>query len=121
MTITSLRHEEEAACSGGSIATIDPVADAAAAADNRLFIRANQGHSVKGVVEEDKLLTKIHDPADIPLCVHGTNHKSWPRSDVSQNVQASQETKLVLVDASPQRAGRTSALLCCVPYCHMGK
>lgn len=47
---------------------------------SKVFIRANQGHSMKGVVDEDQLLTRLRDASDIPVCVHGTNLKSWPRS-----------------------------------------
>ncbi|CAN0109768.1 unnamed protein product, partial [Hapterophycus canaliculatus] len=43
----------------------------------RVFIRANQGHSVKGVVDEEQLLTRIEDAADVPVCVHGTDRRSW--------------------------------------------
>lgn len=46
----------------------------------RLFIRANQGHSVKGVVDEEQLLARVVDAADIPVCVHGTDRRSWLRS-----------------------------------------
>ena len=55
--------------------------DSCTPAVTKLFIRANQGHSMKGVVAEDQLLTKIRDAADIPVCVHGTNLKCWPRSE----------------------------------------
>ncbi|CAN0508774.1 unnamed protein product, partial [Ectocarpus sp. 8 AP-2014] len=44
-----------------------------------VFIRANQGHSVNGVIDEEKLLTRVEDAADVPVCVHGTDRKSWSR------------------------------------------
>ena len=44
--------------------------------DNKLLIRANQGHSI-AIINEEKLLTKINDPTSIPICVHGTYIKAW--------------------------------------------
>ena len=40
--------------------------------DAGLFIRANQGHSIQGVINPDELLTPITNPADYPTVVHGT-------------------------------------------------
>jgi len=37
----------------------------------KLFIRANQGHSIK-TVDSELLLTLITSPSQIPVCVHGT-------------------------------------------------
>eukprot|EP00752_Nemacystus_decipiens_P012256 g10864.t1 len=65
MTITSF------SCEASSDSSTPPVG-------SELFIRANQGHSMKGVVDEDQLLTKIRCASDIPVCVHGTNSKCWP-------------------------------------------
>ncbi|KMT00082.1 hypothetical protein BVRB_1g019080 isoform B [Beta vulgaris subsp. vulgaris] len=39
--------------------------------DGELWIRANQGHSVKSV-ESESLLKPIHSAEEIPVCVHGT-------------------------------------------------
>ncbi|MCO5573374.1 hypothetical protein L7F22_027143 [Adiantum nelumboides] len=36
-----------------------------------LYIRANQGHSIK-TIESEKLLKPIHSSEEIPVCVHGT-------------------------------------------------
>lgn len=47
--------------------------------DERLLIRANQGHSMKGVIVEDHLLTKIDRAEDVPVCVHGTSLANWSR------------------------------------------
>lgn len=47
--------------------------------DGELLIRANQGHSVKGLVDEEQLLTKIESAAEVPVCVHGTFLRNWPR------------------------------------------
>ncbi|GAB2210741.1 hypothetical protein Droror1_Dr00016024 [Drosera rotundifolia] len=44
--------------------------------ENReLFIRANQGHSVKAV-ETESLLKPIYSAKEIPVCVHGTYKKN---------------------------------------------
>ena len=40
--------------------------------DAGLFIRANQGHSIQGVINPDELLTPITNPADYSMVVHGT-------------------------------------------------
>eukprot|EP00850_Spirogloea_muscicola_P012095 SM000077S21569 [mRNA] locus=s77:274061:276126:- [translate_table: standard] len=37
----------------------------------RLLIRANQGHTIRSVTSEH-LLQEVTDPAQIPVCVHGT-------------------------------------------------
>ena len=44
-----------------------------------LLIRANQGHSIEGVILEEQLLTRIDRAEDIPICVHGTSLAIWPR------------------------------------------
>ena len=43
----------------------------------KLLIRANQGHSIK-TIDQEQLLTRVHDPSEIPVCVHGTYLKAWP-------------------------------------------
>ncbi|CAM9125380.1 unnamed protein product, partial [Ectocarpus sp. 12 AP-2014] len=64
--------------SGGEAAgSATACADPGAATNQAVFIRANQGHSVKGVIDEEKLLTRVEDAADVPVCVHGTDRKSW--------------------------------------------
>lgn len=67
--------------SGGEVAGSSTAccADPGAATNEAVFIRANQGHSVKGVIDEEKLLTRVEDAADVPVCVHGTDRKSWSR------------------------------------------
>lgn len=55
--------------------TISPDADG----DGDLLIRANQGHSLKGVIDEELLYTRIENPEDVPICVHGTFRKAWSR------------------------------------------
>ena len=44
---------------------------------HHIFIRATQGHSMKIVNSED-LLTKIEDPSQYPVVIHGTFSKFWP-------------------------------------------
>jgi 2'-phosphotransferase len=45
--------------------------------DGEWWIRANQGHTVQGL-NDDELLTRIVDPDEIPVVVHGTYHAAWP-------------------------------------------
>ena len=42
-----------------------------------LWIRANQGHTLRAV-QDSELLTKITDPKDAPVCIHGTYYKVLP-------------------------------------------
>lgn len=49
------------------------------ARDGTLLIRANQGHSMKGVVDEELLMTRIEDASEVPVCVHGTFLRNWAR------------------------------------------
>lgn len=44
--------------------------------DAGVFIRANQGHSIQGVINPDELLTPITNPADYPTVVHGTTREA---------------------------------------------
>mmetsp|Transcript_23438 Transcript_23438/g.23184 ORF Transcript_23438/g.23184 Transcript_23438/m.23184 type:complete len:278 (+) Transcript_23438:221-1054(+) len=44
--------------------------------DGMQWIRANQGHTINIVKDED-LLTEITDPSMYPVVVHGTDKKSW--------------------------------------------
>lgn len=45
--------------------------------NNKLYIRANQGHSIKNIIHSNKLLTKIIDHTEVPVCVHGTYLEAW--------------------------------------------
>lgn len=47
--------------------------------DEGLLIRANQGHSMEGVIVEEQLLTRIDRAEDVPVCVHGTSLANWSR------------------------------------------
>lgn len=44
--------------------------------DGTLMIRANQGHTIAQVKDED-LLTPILNPFEYPIALHGTNKASW--------------------------------------------
>lgn len=44
--------------------------------DEKWFIRANQGHSIKSV-ESDELLTLVTDASAFTCCVHGTTYLAW--------------------------------------------
>ena len=44
--------------------------------NGEVFIRANQGHSIKEVKDE-QLLRPLTDPSEFPIIVHGTNRASW--------------------------------------------
>ena len=41
------------------------------------WIRANQGHTLRGL-DPDKLLTRVSDPAALPVVLHGTYRVAWP-------------------------------------------
>jgi 2'-phosphotransferase len=43
---------------------------------NDWWIRANQGHTIDGI-DENQLLTRINHPSEIPIAVHGTYYISW--------------------------------------------
>jgi len=43
---------------------------------NKMLIRANQGHSIN-IINQEKLLTRINDPTNLPRCVHGTYIAAW--------------------------------------------
>lgn len=51
-----------------------------------LLIRANQGHSLKGLVDEEQLLLRVNAATDIPICVHGTFLRHWPRSGRKETI-----------------------------------
>ena len=44
--------------------------------NGEIYIRANQGHSIKEVKDEE-LLTLINNPDQHPIVIHGTNKASW--------------------------------------------
>merc|ERR1719471_63609 len=44
--------------------------------DGVWFIRANQGHTMEGI-DPTQLLQQIFDPAEIPICIHGTYMRYW--------------------------------------------
>ena len=43
---------------------------------NKMLIRANQGHSIN-IINQEQLLTRINDPTNLPCCVHGTYIAAW--------------------------------------------
>ncbi|KEG09998.1 phosphotransferase [Trypanosoma grayi] len=43
---------------------------------HRLYIRANQGHSLEGI---DPELRRIISAAEVPLAIHGTYHPAWSK------------------------------------------
>lgn len=45
--------------------------------DGKVYIRANQGHSMKDVIDEGALLTPISDAHEYPVVVHGTYLEAW--------------------------------------------
>lgn len=45
--------------------------------DGVLFIRAAQGHTLKGISDAE-LLTEIIDSAEVPVCIHGTYKRFLP-------------------------------------------
>merc|ERR1719499_461784 len=44
--------------------------------DGVYYMRANQGHSMPGINAED-LLTRVEDPSEVPICIHGTYQRYW--------------------------------------------
>jgi len=44
--------------------------------DGEWYIRANQGHTIKGIVP-DQLLTRLNCETIPPVCVHGTTFEAW--------------------------------------------
>lgn len=43
----------------------------------RQMVRANQGHSLKGVIDDEALLRPVLSAEEVPMCVHGTSLRSW--------------------------------------------
>lgn len=41
------------------------------------WIRANQGHTLKGVVEREAIYAKVEKAEDYPVSLHGTSLKAW--------------------------------------------
>ena len=44
--------------------------------EGELWIRANQGHTVSDV-QDDQLLEEILNPSDYPFIIHGTQYSAW--------------------------------------------
>eukprot|EP00658_Telonema_sp_P-2_P026746 TRINITY_DN20824_c0_g1_i3.p1 TRINITY_DN20824_c0_g1~~TRINITY_DN20824_c0_g1_i3.p1 ORF type:complete len:678 (+),score=98.68 TRINITY_DN20824_c0_g1_i3:150-2183(+) len=44
--------------------------------DGQLWIRATQGHSIS-TVRSELLMERVTDPAEVPVCLHGTYEESW--------------------------------------------
>ena len=40
------------------------------AGKKNMMVRANQGHTLK-TVDQEQLLTRINDPSEVPCCIHG--------------------------------------------------
>jgi 2'-phosphotransferase len=45
-------------------------------AGKNMMVRANQGHTIK-TVDQEQLLTRINDCSEVPCCIHGTYFTSW--------------------------------------------
>lgn len=44
--------------------------------DGNVYIRANNGHTMT-CIDEEKLLTRVMCPSEVPVCIHGTYWKAW--------------------------------------------
>ena len=44
--------------------------------DGNVYIRANNGHTMT-CIDEEKLLTRVRCPSEVPVCIHGTYRKAW--------------------------------------------
>ena len=42
-------------------------------------IRANQGHTMRGVIQDARLLKRVQDPSECQDCVHGTSRIAWSK------------------------------------------
>ncbi|CAE6418451.1 unnamed protein product [Rhizoctonia solani] len=93
--------------SDGPIAPILPIAPLQAPdSTNSLWIRANQGHTLK----VDDLETKpITDPSEVPCAVHGTNFTAW-ESIKEQGLSRMRRNHIHLASGRPGVSGVISGM-----------
>ncbi|GMH66374.1 hypothetical protein TrLO_g3256 [Triparma laevis f. longispina] len=78
-----------------------------------LYIRANQGHTISGINEEE-LLTPIdflqEDPDKQLIAIHGTYHKSWPAILQSNGLSRMSRNHVHLAADLPGESGVISGM-----------
>ncbi|CAM9651884.1 unnamed protein product, partial [Discosporangium mesarthrocarpum] len=73
------------------------------------LIRANQGHSVQGLVDPEKLLTRVVDASEVPVCVHGTFKQYWD-SILSGGLSRMGRTHIHFATGLPEESGVISGM-----------
>jgi 2'-phosphotransferase len=74
------------------------------------FIRANQGHSIKNVIDPYQLLTLIPDLSTIPLIVHGTYLEAWTNHIQTQGLSKMNRTHIHFAKGMPTEDGVISGM-----------
>jgi 2'-phosphotransferase len=80
--------------------------------DDQLYIRANQGHSVAGVLDADQLLTRLTPEAlaALPVVLHGTSTKAWTNFIQAQGLSRMGRTHIHFATGLPQDDGVISGM-----------
>ena len=76
--------------------------------NNEMHIRANQGHTMS-MVNDNQMHTQIHNPSEIPVCIHGTDTKSW-RSIKQSGLKRMARLHVHMAVAEPEAGGVISGM-----------
>jgi 2'-phosphotransferase len=76
--------------------------------DGKWYIRANQGHTIQGI-DEHQLLTRVQDPSEIPIAVHGTYFMAWP-SIKQTGLSKMERTHIHFAKGLPDESGVISGM-----------
>jgi 2'-phosphotransferase len=74
------------------------------------FIRANQGHSIKRIIDPYQLLTPIPNLSTIPTIVHGTYLDAWTNHIQTQGLSKMNRTHIHFAKGMPTEDGVISGM-----------
>ena len=74
---------------------------------SKLYIAANQGHSIESVTAERKEVT---DPSEIPVCIHGTNIKAIKLIQNSGGLSKMNRNDIHMASALPESGNVISGM-----------
>ena len=78
-------------------------------AGEQMLIRANQGHSV-ATVDQEQLLERINNPSEIPCCIHGTYIDAWEKFIHKDGLNKMQRQHIHCAVGTPEEKGVISGM-----------
>eukprot|EP00939_MAST-03C_sp_MAST-3C-sp1_P003313 g3313.t1 len=78
--------------------------------DGEEYIRANQGHTVKGLVDDEKLLVPVTSRTVPKICLHGTYREAWTNIEASGGLSRMKRNHIHFAKGFPGSSGVISGM-----------